>query len=262
LQLICSAEGRKFRSQKELTAYLQEHTTRLTIANFDFIFALNAGRLASCKSGCNVVSDVVDDRSTNGAVLKDDSLHTDVSLHRESRSRARLLNRRTTASRCVSVAEKLAARIHDSDTVKTKKRIAYHRLRHNHADVANSAVVLKRLRPKSTSSKKITNEKHSDTSVGRKKGTKHKVSVEPEQSLVAEGLLNSLSDESLLSTSASVANNTSTQAVTDGNTSAARKRDTSWIPPRSPFNLVQENLFHDPWKLLVATVFLNRTTGN
>jgi len=35
----------------------------------------------------------------------------------------------------------------------------------------------------------------------------------------------------------------------------------SWVPPKSPFNLVQESLFHDPWKLLVATMFLNRTPG-
>ena len=34
-----------------------------------------------------------------------------------------------------------------------------------------------------------------------------------------------------------------------------------WTPPRSPFNLVQEHLYHDPWQLLVATVFLNRTQG-
>lgn len=34
-----------------------------------------------------------------------------------------------------------------------------------------------------------------------------------------------------------------------------------WTPPKSPYNLVQENLFHDPWKLLVATIFLNKTTG-
>ena len=33
----------------------------------------------------------------------------------------------------------------------------------------------------------------------------------------------------------------------------------SWIPPKSPFSLIQETLFHDPWKLLVATIFLNRT---
>ncbi|KAJ7391606.1 Methyl-CpG-binding domain protein 4 [Desmophyllum pertusum] len=35
----------------------------------------------------------------------------------------------------------------------------------------------------------------------------------------------------------------------------------NWIPPKSPFNLIQENLFHDPWKLLIATIFLNRTSG-
>jgi hypothetical protein len=38
-------------------------------------------------------------------------------------------------------------------------------------------------------------------------------------------------------------------------------RDMQWTPPKSPHNLVQESLFHDPWKLLVATIFLNRTTG-
>uniref|UniRef100_A0A2C9K4E5 MBD domain-containing protein n=1 Tax=Biomphalaria glabrata TaxID=6526 RepID=A0A2C9K4E5_BIOGL len=38
------------------------------------------------------------------------------------------------------------------------------------------------------------------------------------------------------------------------------RRDEKWIPPRSPFCLVQESLFHDPWKLLVATIFLNKTT--
>nr|CAB3266248.1 solute carrier family 35 member G1-like [Phallusia mammillata] len=35
-----------------------------------------------------------------------------------------------------------------------------------------------------------------------------------------------------------------------------------WIPPKSPYNLVQETLFHDSWKLLVATIFLNKTAGS
>ena len=34
-----------------------------------------------------------------------------------------------------------------------------------------------------------------------------------------------------------------------------------WTPPRSPFNLVQEELYKDPWKLLIATIFLNKTNG-
>nr|XP_021531530.1 methyl-CpG-binding domain protein 4 isoform X1 [Aotus nancymaae] len=40
-----------------------------------------------------------------------------------------------------------------------------------------------------------------------------------------------------------------------------RKVFKKWTPPRSPFNLIQETLFHDPWKLLIATIFLNRTSG-
>ncbi|XP_046339986.2 uncharacterized protein LOC124121069 [Haliotis rufescens] len=38
-------------------------------------------------------------------------------------------------------------------------------------------------------------------------------------------------------------------------------REQPWTPPKSPFHLVQESLFHDPWKLLVATIFLNKTNG-
>ena len=34
-----------------------------------------------------------------------------------------------------------------------------------------------------------------------------------------------------------------------------------FVPPKSPHSLVQEQLYSDPWKLLVATIFLNRTTG-
>lgn len=49
--------------------------------------------------------------------------------------------------------------------------------------------------------------------------------------------------------------------VRDGLSPPRRKAFKKWTPPRSPFNLVQETLFHDPWKLLVATVFLNKTSG-
>ena len=34
-----------------------------------------------------------------------------------------------------------------------------------------------------------------------------------------------------------------------------------FVPPSSPYGLVQEQLHREPWKLLVATIFLNRTTG-
>ncbi|KAK9785518.1 hypothetical protein WJX73_000554 [Symbiochloris irregularis] len=38
-------------------------------------------------------------------------------------------------------------------------------------------------------------------------------------------------------------------------------RVATWEPPPSPFGLVEEVLFHDPWKLLVACMLLNKTTG-
>ncbi|PSS31765.1 Methyl-CpG-binding domain protein 4-like protein [Actinidia chinensis var. chinensis] len=52
--------------------------------------------------------------------------------------------------------------------------------------------------------------------------------------------------------------------------SAAQKKDESykrrgpdntWKPPRSPFTLLQEDHAHDPWKVLVICMLLNRTTG-
>lgn len=35
----------------------------------------------------------------------------------------------------------------------------------------------------------------------------------------------------------------------------------NYTPPVSPFNLIQEELHEDPWKVLVSTIFLNRTAG-
>lgn len=40
-----------------------------------------------------------------------------------------------------------------------------------------------------------------------------------------------------------------------------RDKDSDSAPPRSPFNLIQEDLFHDPWQMLIATIFLNSTSG-
>merc|ERR1719234_911862 len=37
--------------------------------------------------------------------------------------------------------------------------------------------------------------------------------------------------------------------------------DPSWQPPVSPFHLVEECLYDNPWRLLVACIFLNKTTA-
>jgi len=36
--------------------------------------------------------------------------------------------------------------------------------------------------------------------------------------------------------------------------------ETTWIPPKSPWNLVQEPYFGDEWKILVCCILLNLTT--
>ena len=33
----------------------------------------------------------------------------------------------------------------------------------------------------------------------------------------------------------------------------------SWNPPKSPFNLIQEHLWSDPWRIFVACIFCNLT---
>lgn len=33
-----------------------------------------------------------------------------------------------------------------------------------------------------------------------------------------------------------------------------------FVPPKSPYNLIEEILYHDPWALLAATIFLNKTS--
>ena len=37
------------------------------------------------------------------------------------------------------------------------------------------------------------------------------------------------------------------------------KKMKKWVPPRSPYNLIQEQLWHDPWKIFVACIFCNLT---
>lgn len=34
-----------------------------------------------------------------------------------------------------------------------------------------------------------------------------------------------------------------------------------WTPPQSPYSLIEEVLYDDPWKLLVACMLLNKTSG-
>lgn len=40
-----------------------------------------------------------------------------------------------------------------------------------------------------------------------------------------------------------------------------RRPNNRWIPPKSPHELLQENHYHDPWRVLVICILLNCTSG-
>ena len=40
-----------------------------------------------------------------------------------------------------------------------------------------------------------------------------------------------------------------------------RRLFNEWVPPKSPYNLIQESLFENPWQLLISSIFLNKTSG-
>lgn len=41
---------------------------------------------------------------------------------------------------------------------------------------------------------------------------------------------------------------------------AGNPRVSLWEPPQSPYGLIEEQLFGNPWKLLVACILLNKTS--
>lgn len=49
--------------------------------------------------------------------------------------------------------------------------------------------------------------------------------------------------------------------VTGGLKAVGDPRIATWEPPPSPFGLIEEVLYHDPWKLLMACMLLNKTSG-
>jgi len=258
LQLVCSDEGRKFRSRKELATYLQSGGAGLTIENFDFTLALKSSGVTSSNSGSSSTPEVIENSLAGDESSKNGLLHSRADSNaRKIRTRARQRNTTAADKQSMSVAQKLVAKIRNADiAATTEKSITRHISSRHSVDIVaeHSAPLEKRLRPNKASCK--IEQQHSVAASGRKRATKSKQSVKSEQSAVAESVLNETQNSSVENDL-----DLSSQSVAASSTIAALKRDSSWIPPRSPFNLVQEYLFHDPWKLLVATVFLNRTTG-
>ena len=52
----------------------------------------------------------------------------------------------------------------------------------------------------------------------------------------------------------------SAQAGAAGLQAAGDARVAVWEPPASPFGLIEEELYGDPWRLLTACILLNKTS--
>ncbi|KAI4313283.1 hypothetical protein L6164_026274 [Bauhinia variegata] len=67
----------------------------------------------------------------------------------------------------------------------------------------------------------------------------------------------------LLGDESSCKANKTTLSASEKRDEAYKRRapDNTWKPPRSEFSLLQEDHAHDPWRVLVICMLLNRTTG-
>jgi DNA transposition AAA+ family ATPase len=235
--VFCSEEGRKFRSRKELALYIQQNALQLDINKFDFgrrvvseLKTLNAGETGK-----------VSIQKLTGKPADDLPLHVEKSRSRskpktfvftgEARSvRIQYDRRMSTRCRRSSDVTPTPASLTLSGKLVAKIKCAQNvvatSIKRKRASL-NSRRSLEKLQRKFTADRKIC------------KKEKKSSNVFP----VQESKPGSLSGSQEVNNSGEV------------------QLRNPWVPPRSPYNLVQESLFHDPWKLLVATIFLNRTTG-
>ncbi|XP_050413979.1 uncharacterized protein LOC126828330 isoform X2 [Patella vulgata] len=112
---------------------------------------------------------------------------------------------------------------------------------------------------------KITKNKPVVNKTVKKTQSKEKENIHTSEDSVNNNNNDFNSEEKVTNSNSCESVNTSKYFKTDGSSPRMPPpnfhRDVKWTPPKSPHNLIQESLFHDSWKLLVATIFLNRTTG-
>ncbi|KAM4611040.1 methyl-CpG-binding domain protein 4 [Polymixia lowei] len=104
-------------------------------------------------------------------------------------------------------------------------------------------------------------EKNIQEESDKKDNSELEADAESERNVEEEPLSPDITESKILGDKRKTSPYFSRKSLKDGLSPPRRKAFKKWTPPRSPFNLVQETLFHDPWKLLVATIFLNKTSG-
>ena len=255
---IVSPEGRKFRSRVELRRYLScatEETGRLSIEDFNFQIPLSftVSHADHILSGYNELEGMIEQEASQEEVENKDEFtklrtikpqETSPYFSKTNRLHSEMGQHRTLKRRrqSESVSE---------DLFRVTYKRGNKRARRSKADEERKAIKRKTARKQTSGTCKYPSVASKRKSI-KSKTLKLTKSIDIDDR-ASDG--NLAGDESI---SATVSSN---YFKSSDLPSYKSKFVPKWIPPKSPFNLIQESLFHDPWKLLIATIFLNRTSG-
>lgn len=246
---VISPEGRKFRSRVELERYISTMQNDLSIENVDFkiphslLYPEKPHQIALERSDgcCNSERATQDTKHTEFTELKS-KLETKSPYF--SRRNKRLNPQREKSS----LTKRRRNNTCSCTTLKEVSKQDNKRSRRSKTSVAQSRKMARnRVQDKHIS-------KHPEHPTNKKSETSKRThELADVVSSKSVNLDSDGSDCTLVSTS--------DYFRTTSKQESRSYSSLTWIPPKSPFNLIQESLFHDPWKLLIATIFLNRTTG-
>ena len=297
--LLCSPEGRKFRSKTELEAHIKECNLNVNIS--DFCFTVRGQHLLDLAASrdCNGRSYKRKRHSSQEAAIDgrlENTSSNAVDSSQPKRKRMRLWER---PSENLSKATVKPVNF-DSAVVNSKKESKKHestnKLLNSHflpvKEASGHKDKVKRVgkspdaKPRRSASQKLTvRMKFKPLSSSSDSHT-----VSSSQSQISGRFCSAVDDTDILTSNDAAALSLSKlvskqkqqskqTGVMKSQVSAARSpasdrkycmilpqphamnSDIQWIPPQSPFNLVEESLFHSSWKILVASIILDSGQG-
>ena len=252
---IISPEGQKFRSRVELQRYLSTVQTELSIENVDF----KVPKFCTDPEGTDGGAVEISSGCCESEMVLEESKQQEFT---ELNSKQDLQDFDTTSPYFARKSERLNSQKGQCGTPKRRKRSSVKDpMKHdNKRDRFSKTGNIKRpIKSVSKMARKrapggVKHPRHPTKRVSRKtsKGLKRKKTLNTVEGAKRIKLESHNSDGTVVSTS---------DYFEANDAPSESKLFSNWIPPKSPYNLIQESLFHDPWKLLIATIFLNRTTG-
>ena len=253
---IISPEGRKFRSRVELQRHLSscsnEGTGSLSIENFNFEVSSSFADPHESSVHISIES------RQSGEISKEEESHQEVEIKDKftkltSKSQDQLTSpyfsktKRLKRRRCESLSTDLSRDAYKPGSKRSRSRKATGK------EISRRKLVKIKMAGKQTQG----------TSKHPKLSTKQKLRKSKTSTPITMlDIGSSENDVKLLRVHESVSTAVSSIYFKPSVLSHKSQLARNWIPPKSPFNLIQESLFHDPWKLLIATIFLNRTSGS